>query len=337
MKDNSSTDTLINLANNQFLPIIEQKVKTFKPQYIQTFNYEIQQELQQKFDTLSNEETFVITLKEIIEELKAVDFQKLSDKTLKEVSKQRKELAKADYRAELLYQLIEEADKISPLLPFIILNRKPFIPHLENIIKPVALLKECENLEGEPKAEKAADFYHDVAERVYDNYVRVIWELCCVIRGKKQIKSFDTFGNTIRNLQTHLPPKYHDLIDFDASWYRNTTAHKSRRYLPAEKVLLLFGEREKMPYSEKICANCLQSMAEDIYWMSGEVLFQISTMYLRKDMQIDSGFMKVNMNVLKSFDFDNPDETKINQHEVEIKKLFKHWQGYQIIRKKQKI
>jgi hypothetical protein len=54
-------------------------------------------------------------------------------------------------------------------------------------------------------------------------------------------------------------------------------------------------------------------------------------------MQIDSGFMKVNMNVLKSFDFDNPDETKINQHEVEIKKLFKHWQGYQIIRKKQKI
>ena len=332
MKHDNPIGTLLDLANDHIFPIIERKAEKFDPNLIRTHNYEVQQEIEEKITSISDHKITLTTFKKIISELKTIDFNSYATETTNEIKKEREELAKVDNRAELLYQLIEEANKVAPLLPLLVINRRPFIFHLEEIIKPSSLLKECENLEGEPKAEKAADFYHDVAERAYDNYVRVLWELCCIIKGKKQIKSNDTFGGTIRNLKVHLPIKYHDLIDFDASWYRNTTAHKSRQYLPAKKVLLLYGKVGKEICEEEICADCLLSMAEDNYWMSGEVLFQVSMMYLRKDMHIDSGFIKINLNMLKCFDFDNPDKSNSNQHELELKNLFKHLEGYKIIR-----
>ena len=70
MKHDNKINTLFDLANNHLLPILEKKVKTFNPQYVQTHNYEIQQEIQKKFDPIPNEELALNTIEHIIGELK---------------------------------------------------------------------------------------------------------------------------------------------------------------------------------------------------------------------------------------------------------------------------
>lgn len=323
------------LTNNHLLPFFEllrKKQETFDPINFQTYNYELELEIQKRVDSVQLEDINRLDVKNFIDEFKSLDFRNFLVEIEKIIEHRKKSFIQKDKRVELFIQLIEEAEKTTPLISFVILHRRHFPIQMENLAKASVLILECEELEGEAKAEKAADAYHDVAERLYDNYVRILWELCCIIRGKKEFKSKNTFGGTINDLKENLPQKYHELIDFDAGWYRNTTAHKSRRYFPAEQVLLLTGKIRGIQYEETICANCLEAMAKDIYWMSGQVLLEVSSIYLIKNVLLDSELVKVGLDLLKKIDIEKLDEIDFEYYNERLKNRFKNLEGYKILR-----
>lgn len=321
------------LVEKHLLPL-EQKVKEFDPRYSQTFKYEIEEEFQSKIDGITDEALARETIIELFRELSNIDIDELEKVHLLDITTATKELIEEDGRVSLFLELIDEVDNVAPLISYFILNRLHLIQLNENTLKVIGIGRDCNELNGERKAERLADCYVEVSERLYDNYVRMMWEFCQVLQGKKEIKSFDAYGNTIRNLKQHLPKKYHPLIDFDASWYRNALAHKDRRYQSKNNTLLCWNSKGKDQKMITICMNCLNESIEEKLFIAGIYLQKIQHIYLTKKLLLDGGVMRMSFELIKNVDFANIDEEQILVVETKVKELFRNIVDYKFTRQK---
>ena len=249
--------TIQSLVKKHILPL-EEKVKNADFRYFETFKSEVQDYFQMKVDD-ANPTDIKSTIEDILSGLKSMDVSVIENNLVSSAIADRAELAATDKRVELLFELIEEVEKIAPFLPYFILNRIHPQNLTEAICKCYGIWKDCQESEGEKAAERLADLFHEVSERLYDNYVRIIYELFKAKQGKKQIKSYQPFGLLINNLKDQLPPKYQPLINFQTSWFRNAIAHKERKYLPKTNSLLLYQSKnvtmKKKPFVFPISFN----------------------------------------------------------------------------------
>ena len=331
MKQSNKPSKLIQLFEEHILPW-EKKIKKFDPREVQTLKHNIEEDLQSKMDSIKDESQVIDFLKSVFEEILALDLDKFERRQTKAIKKAKKRLIKEDERVGLFFQLIKEADKITPLISFRVLNRMPFLFLNENIAKSNGVGLDCKELKGERRAERMADYYVDVSERLYTNYVKILWEFCQILRGDDEIKSLGSFGSIIENLRRHLPVKYHPLIDFEAAWYRNAFAHRDRIYLPKNGELLLRHSKGKEAKQVSICMNCLQHKTEEKLLIAGIYLKEIQYLYLMKNVYIKGGLMRLSVDFFKNSDIFNISEEEATMLDAKINQLFSGVARYQFTR-----
>ena len=300
----------------------EQKIKDADPLSTDTLVYEIEKEIHAKAeDLIENDKVSIETIQELIGFAKKVSPEEYHKITIKEVSEERTLLEKEDYRAELLYQFFEEADSKASVISFFILNRSSFQDFIKNLMKVQGLFDEVEGLSGERKAYRVASLFEEVAERLYGNYCKMLYELQCVIDDKTEIKSFQKFGIIYNLLKDKISPKYSDLLhtDFALTQYRNAIAHKTYRYLPENDALLLWDYTKEKCFEAVISVDDLLGTVDDILWLTGNCYFQIYNMYLRKNYLLDTGFFKLNNEYLNKVDLTNLKGNKCELLKIEEK------------------
>lgn len=334
---NKITEKFERLLNDHFFVPLEKRAENFDPRFIETFNYEIEQEFQAKIATIPiNTKTKKFTKDLIREALSIIDIEEVEKKNLLKANQKRQELIESDERAALLLELIDEADKVTPYISYLILARVNPVESIQNTCKVWGKKKECEGTLGELRAERVAAYYQEVAERLYANYIRVIWELSRVIKGDTKIISHQNFGSLINELrlEKNLPIKYHTLIDFDIAWFRNALTHKERKYLPPNDAFLCWNSKNTKNRLETICINCLEEIAEDNFWMSGECFSEIMHLYLIGKIGVETGMFRFSFKIVEELIKDTFDEQVLENHFANWRKHFMRIGEYQFIRHK---
>lgn len=170
-----------------------------------------------------------INIAEILDELKKANLRKIN------------ELKTSDYRIELFYNLLERADKIAPHISIFIITRINVHNYIEKIIEPYDLFEEAEKSHGEHKARITMRLFPVICGFLYENYIRMLWELNSVLEGKTEIRSKGKFGKLINDLVPRLENlDMLELIEPKAAFYRNAASHASYTYDSKNNLLELW-------------------------------------------------------------------------------------------------
>jgi len=335
--NNKITKKIERLINDHIIVPFEEKAKNFDPRFTETFNYELEQDLQSRIDAIPiNPETIKSAKGFIKEILTIINIEEIEKKNLLKAKKWRQELIASDERASLLFELMEEADKVTPYISYFILARINPIESNKKISKVWGKKIDCEGTSGELRAERVAAYYQEVAEQLYGNYIRIIWELSRVIKGEKRIISYQNFGNLINALKSkkNLSSKYQPLIDFDIAWFRNALTHKERKYLPPNDAFLCWNSKNTENRLETICINCLEEIAEDNFWMTGECFPKIMHLYLIEKIGVETGMIRFSFKIVEELTKDTFDEQVLENHFANWGMHFIGTREYQFIRSK---
>jgi len=253
-----------------FIEPLLKKVENFDFRYFTNFQNEIKLDIENRFNDYDKNSNISDVIKEFIEK---TDLRELFETIKKHNEEKRNEIIEKDIRAKLLFELLEKADNKVPNISFLILSRINPIEHIRKIYEPLDLLQDIEKYDGEHRARLAIRFFREVSEFVYDNYVRILWELTEVINNKKDISSNGKFGKLIYDLTPRLIRENSEiLIEKDAGWLRNAASHASYIYNDSNDSLIIWDNNKP---KKKMPVNDLLNKSIAMYTISSQTIFDI--------------------------------------------------------------
>lgn len=260
---------LISLIEPFIEPLVK-KVENFDFRYFSNFQNEIKFDIENKITELDEN----INLSDIIREfIESTDLKELFETIKKQNEEKRDEIIKKDNRAKHLFELIEKVDSKVPNISFLILSRINPLEHIRKMYEPLDLLLEIEKYKGEHRARLIIRFFREVSEFVYDNYIRILWELTSIINDQKNITSNGKFGKIILDITPRLiKENSEELIEKDAGWIRNAASHASYIYKDSSDSLIMWDKNRP---KKEILVNDLLNNSISMYSISSQVILDI--------------------------------------------------------------
>lgn len=145
------------------------------------------------------------------------------------------ELAKSCPKLSVLFELILDTVKISPLLPMILLNSRDYLNHTKVVVTPIHRFEAIDLLPpSEERATLVFGLYEDVFEQSYKYYLDLIWMLWKLSDGKSIKSKPKRAGRVNNDLKDYAPEKIQSLILPDSAKIRNVEGHQdsTRVYIP---------------------------------------------------------------------------------------------------------
>jgi hypothetical protein len=211
--------------------------------------------------------------------------------SLREFSQQLIRMAKQEAmrnpRASLLLKLISEADQTVPLVSMLFLREvTQSLERLRSQLEPADLLVALETTTGETRARALVRAYREVAEWLYEPYLRLLWPLTnFALRDNKPEPK--TFGPFVSQLSRRLHD-YPGLVDPSAGWRRNAAAHGHWQYEPDGDLLIMWDDNT--PQSS-IAVTELIGQLNEIYQISGPTIERVAQLYLLRDVYDRTGLL----------------------------------------------
>lgn len=259
---------------NMFAPALE-IVEEFNPSEHRTNVAKITNNLEKQFDNAQNTEQFGTAFIELFANM---DFERhiseLNQRNKKEVA----EHTKRDERFGELYRLVYEAEKICPNVASVLFLQSNPLEIIPRSLEPYDLMQEFQSQKGEIASRTAVRIYREVAELLYNDYLKVVYSLVQVLEKKKTIRLADTFGNMARQLSIKLEKLgYKNLVEPDASWMRNATCHAQWFYKPEKGKTVLWNQKKE---EREFTPDELAGKANDMYTMVVENYLPLVWIYL---------------------------------------------------------
>ncbi len=192
----------------------------------------------------------------------------------------------AEGRHTMIMTLIGRANTripFSPLLAFSDDHPKEFLVRMCN---PYSLFDQIEDTTGETKARNIVLAFGQVAESIYRPYVEFLLRIEALSRGEWQ-KTPKSYGACV-NMAAEIMPGQPGLIDPDAAWIRNASAHNHWQYLVDKDEIELWDSNTQ---PQAFPADVLFNKLLEMYWMAGPAYLQVQTIYTYRDYLVGSGLV----------------------------------------------
>lgn len=251
-------------------PIID-KAKKFDYRHYALYEKELNSELEKQVNKVEKlgSKTFVKSFKFL---LNRINLYEVLDEAKRFNENKKDELIDKDYRNKLFLELFNEADNHVPFISIAVLVRLNLQSLLRRQCEPIDLFKEYENATGEHRARITARIFREVSEMLYYNYLKILWELNSVIKGKKIISSNDSFGKILINLMNDFKGERLKLIEPDAGKIRNAVVHASY-YYNLDKDSLIYWDKNSQ--KNEISVENLYEKAVRMYEISAYNILEI--------------------------------------------------------------
>lgn len=273
----------LKLIESFFNPIIE-KAKDFDYKHYTKYEKELNSELEKQVGKLDKfkRNTFVKGFKFLLNQ---VDLYKVLEKAKKFNENKKEELSQKDNRNKLFFELFNEADRIIPFISIAILVKTDLESILRKQCEPVDLFEDYENATGEHRARIAARIFREVSEMLYIKYIRILWQLNSIIKGKKVISSNESFGKMLSDLANNFNGERLELIESDAGKLRNALVHASYSYND-EKDSIIYWDKSLEKF--EISIQSLYEKVGRMYEISAYNIIEIFVLQINNFVLVDS-------------------------------------------------
>lgn len=258
-----------------FLPIFKKFAEEFNPaeyrKHAKLFRHSMEKELD-----LADRDSIKTG---VIQIFKNIDLYSYSKEANKGINYQLK-ISNGDETFKELNQLVNEAEKICPNIFFgVFMRNNPFEMFIKGL-EPYDLIHDFKSLRGEKAARTAIRIYREVAESIYDHYIRSISELISIIEGRKRIVSNQSFGTLLNQMHKKLNHLgYFQIVKPDVSFLRNACCHGDWQYDLDSDEIFLSGNNKKLI---KYTPSALYDKAMELYTIAGADYFTFFNLYMKK-------------------------------------------------------
>ncbi len=212
---------------------------------------------------------------------------------LEDCARAQKRLAAADSRYSLILKLIRSADTQVPFVSYFAMQPYLDPTFLRRLCEPIDLLQQAETETGEVRARALVRSVREIAEMLYDPYLRMLWNLSCFATGDRRQEPRD-FGDLVKGLSKRLA-EYPGLVEKDAGWIRNATAHAQWCYIPSREKLKMWDRSHSV---EEIAIDDLSAMANGMFSIAGPTAFALVGLYVFRDICLNTGLLDLAIEVL---------------------------------------
>jgi hypothetical protein len=248
------------LFQNMFGSVI-QIVGDFNPTEYRTQEAKIKSTLEKQLEETSNSEQFGEAFLKLFSTLNLKSLVTSLQKTIK---KEIKEHSENDVRFAELHRLVNDAESKCPNIACVLFFQSNPLELLSKSFEPYDLIQKVEEENGEHANRNIIRIYREVAELLYDDYLKALYGFVQILEGKKIIKLSNTFGNLTSQLPDRLEKLgYKNLVDSDAGWMRNATCHGRWAYKPENGKAILWdlNKSEKEFSHEELLEKALNMYA----------------------------------------------------------------------------
>ncbi len=137
------------------------------------------------------------------------------------------------WEARVFTSYLAGADRATVMLLGGELQRRPQ-RHLD-LMRAAYLLDQAANEHGERLTYAVGEVFHLIAEPLFRDTVRLLYQLECVRQNRKM--KAGSFGKKLEEVGRWLPPSVTELLDSGASRLRNAHAHGDWRYVASDGVI----------------------------------------------------------------------------------------------------
>ncbi len=234
------------------------------------------------------------------EEVATSFFDALSDDKLREsarlgmneVARNLKSAASKDQRYSLLLGLIAEVEKRAMFATTAVVGLIDWPAHFLRECEPMDALGESHTLEGERRARAVRRALREVAEMVYEPYLRVLCALGHYAKGEPS-PQLREFGNLVSHAAALLPAdRYPGLVDADASFLRNAASHGHWSYDSHDDTLTLWDRNRE---AETFTVDELRDRALSMFTVAGSTLRNVAQLYLIRNVYREGGLLELVM------------------------------------------
>lgn len=268
-----------NVFENMVEPFI-QVAENFDPSEFRTQEFKLRELVGKQFQGIENNRDTGDALKKLITHL---DFFTQAKSANRELKNERNERAQKDSRFLELDKFVTYIDTRFPNIGFIPLFVINPMELFVRAFEPSDLIEDYKKFNGEKAARTLIRIYREIAELLYYDYLKAIFQLVQILEGKSEIKLSAQFGVLAEQLPVRLKKfGYHNLVDQDAGWLRNATCHGHWKYKPENHSLVLWDQKrpeKEMGVSELYeKAMRMYSMVIEnylpfiLYYLKGKVL-----------------------------------------------------------------
>src|SRR5262245_1309388 len=198
-----------------------------------------------------------------------------------------KQGAAADARYSLLLKLMEEADQTVPFISVIVpLRHGDPEGSLVAQCRPLPDLEEARRSKGEARANAVLNALLKTAEGLYRPYLITLRQLSYLKEGKLPPNPGE-FGDLVTVTSQRLAT-YPGLVDSDAGWLRNSTAHLNNKYVVGKDALLMWDRKHPeilMPVIE------LMDRVERMYQISSQTIQRVGQLYALRNFFLGTGLL----------------------------------------------
>lgn len=325
---------ITNLFNQHLKPIVS-KANFQDSRYFQTAMFQMQDEMGKKLKAVEPQEVEAFTI-DFLNSLKQLDVNEMLKRANVQCKELKCQLESENEQAAALIELIEEAEKQTPFISFVILNRLHLLDLIKGINEPEHLFKEYRRERvGEHRARVAMKLIGAVVESLYKHYIKVVWELWRVSQGDTKITTTDSYAYITKKLIRQLPSKYQALIHEYASLLRNAAQHYSYWYEPKKDLIVVVQDNGQQPIAIKVYH--VYKMAKEMYKLSGVYYCHVVQLYTMR-LFCSETFLIPFFEVLKKTDINNLEalgKADCQELDKQLESLFQPIKNYNFLRVKQ--
>lgn len=283
-----------NALEKYFGPLVKELIKkaeTLDPKYFGEMQAAVVNILEKHFQRLSENGK---VLNGFINFIKDLDVKRLAKEMSYYNEKQLNNFKSSNIRVVKFIELLDEVDRIKPNMSIVILLRVNLNNYLRKIVEPYTNVEELNKSYGEHKARMTMRFFREVFEYLYDNYIRILWEMVLVLEGKNEIRSKKQKpGQLINNLVPRLEQlNMSELIEPIAATVRNAATHVTWKYNMKENSITVWDTKES---SFSLGVEQLIEKAKQMNDFTGLALFMIFITRINEKFY-KSGFLELLFN-----------------------------------------
>ncbi len=201
--------------------------------------------------------------------------------------RQLKEAASKDARYSLVLLLMKECHERVPFLSFMVLRWLDPPTLIRRMCEPHDLLVAADRSRGEIRARALVRAFREVAEMLYEPYLRALWALSEFTHGKWPSEP-GTFGALVNACHDRFQESHPGLVDPDVGWLRNATAHAHWVYDPSNGTLILWDAKRP---PRRISLEHLEQRVLNMYYLAAGTLPATFMLHAVRDVMIPNGLL----------------------------------------------
>lgn len=289
------------ILENMFGSVI-QIAEEFNPNEYRTQEAKIKSTLEKQFEETGNSEQFVEAFLRLFS---TIDLKVYINSLQRKVKKEITEHNEKDLRFAELYRLISDAEnKCTNIGCVLFFNTNP-LELLSKSFEPYDLMQKVKKENGEPANRTIIRIYREVAELLYDDYLKSLYGFVQIVEGKTTVKLSNKFGNLTSQLPERLEKLgYKNLVDSNAGWMRNATCHGKWIYKPenGKTVLWDVNKKEKEFSPDEILESALNMYSMVVQNYLPLILIYLKNKICSKEWLLIIKYIQVNWNAIMNAD-----------------------------------